>query len=437
MRRAKLPPFRLVLVGTRMGNGMLLSNQRSDQRRRVVITGMDALSCLGTTLDDISASLREGKSGIVISPERTEIGFRSPLTGGIAAVDATAHFGRKERKSMGETALYAAITAKKAIAASGCASALASDRAGIIFGNDSCADPIEEVLTTVRREKSTGSLGSDKVIKALNSTPTINLGPMIGTRGISLTVSGACASGAHAIGWAWMLIGSGMQDLIVTGGSQELCWQSMAAFDGLRVFSMRLDNPAAAVRPFDRDRDGLVPSGGAASLVLEEYEHAKARGAPILAEVLSYAFSSDGSHMTSGDGLGAARAMRSALDAAGVKPNEIDYINAHATGTEAGDAAEAEAIHAVFGSSGPPLSSTKSLTGHECWMAGASEALYSILMMRGSFVAPNLNWENQDPKLPKLNIAAKPIANIKLKTVLSNSFGFGGTNACLVLRAVE
>ncbi|MBA2482520.1 MAG: beta-ketoacyl-[acyl-carrier-protein] synthase family protein [Planctomycetes bacterium] len=406
-------------------------------RRRVVVTGMDALSCLGSSLEDISASLRAGKSGIGVSEERIQLGFRSPLTGCIAPVDAASHFARKERKSMGETALYAAITAKRAIARSGCASILTSDRAGVIYGNDSCADPIEEVLTTVRREKSTGSLGSDKVIKALNSTPTINLGPMIGTRGISLTLSGACASGAHAIGWAWMLIASGMQDTVVTGGSQELCWQSMAAFDGLRVFSMSIDQPSRAVRPFDRDRDGLVPSGGAASLVLEEYEQAKARGAPIIAEVLSYAFSSDGNHMTSGDGLGAARAMRGALDAAGVKPAEIDYVNAHATGTEMGDAAEAEAIHAVFGENGPPVSSTKSLTGHECWMAGASEALYSMLMMQGSFIAPNLNYENQDPKLPRINIAAKPVENAKLRTVLSNSFGFGGTNACLVLRAVD
>ncbi|MBA3708055.1 MAG: beta-ketoacyl-[acyl-carrier-protein] synthase family protein [Planctomycetes bacterium] len=409
----------------------------TSHRRRVVVTGMDALSCLGATLEDISASLRAGRSGIGISDERVQLGFRSPLTGRIAPIDPTAHFGRKERKSMGETALYAAITAKRAVARSGCAQALASDRAGVIYGNDSCADPIEEVLTTVRREKSTGSLGSDKVIKALNSTPTINLGPMLGTRGISLTVSGACASGAHAIGWAWMLIASGMQDVIVTGGSQELCWQSMAAFDGLRVFSMQIDQPSRAVRPFDRDRDGLVPSGGAASLVLEDYEHAKARGAPIIAEVLSYAFSSDGNHMTSGDGLGAARAMRGALDAAGVKPSEIDYVNAHATGTEMGDAAEAEAIHAVFGEQGPPVSSTKSLTGHECWMAGASEALYSMLMMQGSFVAPNLNYENQDPKLPRININAKPRENVRLRTVLSNSFGFGGTNACLVLRAVD
>src|SRR3954471_12164269 len=199
-------------------------------RRRVVVTGMDALSCLGSTLDGISASLRAGKPGIVISEERAQLGFRSPLTGSIGTVDASAHFARKERKSMGETALYAAITAKRAIAASGCAEALASDRAGVIYGNDSCADPIEEVLTTVRREKSTGSLGSDKVIKALNSTPTINLGPMLGTRGISMTVSGACASGAHAIGWGWMLIASGMHDMCVTGGAQEMCWQSMAAF---------------------------------------------------------------------------------------------------------------------------------------------------------------------------------------------------------------
>jgi 3-oxoacyl-[acyl-carrier-protein] synthase-1 len=237
---------------------------------------------LGDSLDEISQSLRVGRSGIVISKERQELGFRSALTGAIKPVDAAAHFPRKVRKSMGETALYAAITATKAVAMSGCAEHLKSDRAGLLIGNDSCADPIEEILATVRADKSTGSLGSDKVIKALNSTATIHLGPMFGTRGISLSVSGACASGAHAIGWGWMLISSGMHDICVTGGTQELCWQSMAAFDGLRVFSMRLDNPTGAVRPFDRDRDGLVPGGGAASLILEEYEHAKRRGANIL-----------------------------------------------------------------------------------------------------------------------------------------------------------
>src|SRR4051812_21846530 len=406
-----------------------------ENRRRVVITGMDALSCLGSTLDEIATSLRTGRSGIVASAERRELGFRSPLTGAIAPIDAASLFGRKERKSMGETALYAAVTAKRAVAMSGCAELLASDRAGVLYGNDSCADPIEEVLTTVRRDKSTGALGSDKVIKALNSTPTINLGPMLGTRGISMTVSGACASGAHAIGWAWWLIASGMQDIVVCGGSQELCWQSMAAFDGLRVFSMRIDTPHQAVRPFDRDRDGLVPSGGSACLVIESEEHAKARGATILAGVAGSASSADGDHMPPGAGRGAARCMREALARAGAKPSDIDYINAPAPATEAGDAAEAHAIHSVFGDRTPPVSSTKSLTGHECWMAGASEALYSILMMRGGFIAPNANWQHQDPKLPVMDIAATPREGVKLRTVLSNSFGFGGTNACLVLRA--
>jgi 3-oxoacyl-[acyl-carrier-protein] synthase I len=404
-------------------------------QRRVVVTGMDALSCLGSTLPEIESSLRTGRSGIGIAQDRIDLGFRSPLTGVIKPIDPTAHFARKERKSMGETALYAAITAKAAIAMSGCKELLPSDRAGLIFGNDSCADPIMEVLDTVRAEKGTGSLGSDKVIKALNSTPTINLGPMFGMRGISLTVSGACSSGAHAIGWGWLLIASGMQDIVVCGGSQELCWQSMAAFDGLRVFSMRIDTPHQAVRPFDRDRDGLVPSGGSACLVIESEEHARARGATILAEVAGYAFRADGDHMTTGDGRGAARCMREALDRAGAKPADIDYINAHATATEAGDAAEAHAIHSVFGDRTPPVSSTKSLTGHECWMAGASEALYSILMMRGGFIAPNANWQHQDPKLPPMDIAATPREGVKLRTVLSNSFGFGGTNACLVLRA--
>lgn len=402
-------------------------------RRRVVITGMDALSCLGSDLDEIATSLHDQRSGIVVDEERTRIGFRSPLTGKLRPFDADAHFARRDRKPMGETALYACICAKRAVERSGCRDLLDSERAGVLIGNDSSAEPLPAVLDIVRTERSTGTIGSSKVIHALNSTATINLGPLFKTKGISLSVSGACASGSHAIGLAWMLISLGLQDTILAGGSQELCWWSMAAFDSLRVFSLRTSDPAAASRPFDRDRDGLIPSGGAAVLVLEEYAQAKARGAPILAEIEGYAFSSDGWHMTAADGKGAERCIRSALATAHLLPGDIDYINAHATATPAGDAAEALAIHAVFGGNCPPVSSTKSLTGHECWMAGASEALYSILMMQRNFIAGNRNYENPDPAMAPINVAARTVDNVRLRHVLSNSFGFGGTNACLIL----
>ena len=409
----------------------------SDQRRRVVVTGMDAHSVLGSDLTAIAAALRSGTPGLHVSAERQELGFRSALCGNLPALDGTAFFDRKERKTMGQTALMAAVTAKRAIARSGCAALLDSPRAGVLYGNDSSAEPFQEVFDTVRHQHTTTSLGSNRVIQALNSTATINLGPLLKTKGISLSVSGACASGAHAIGLAWWLIASGMQDTIVCGGSQETCWESMAAFDALRVFSLGTADPAAAIRPFDRDRDGLAPSGGAASLILEEREQAIARGASILAEIIGYAFGSDGDHMTTGDGTGAARTIEAALACARVKPGEIDYINAHATATEAGDIAEGWALNRVFGEQSPPVSSTKSLTGHECWMAGASEALYTILMQQGGFIAPNRNYVNHDPRIPPFRVAAKPVEGVRLRTCLSNSFGFGGTNACLVLRLPE
>ena len=396
---------------------------------------MDAHSVLGSDLTTIAASLRTGTPGISINAERQALGYRSPLAGRLPALDAAAFFDRKTRKSMGETALFAAVTAQRAIAASGCGDLLANTRTGIIYGNDSSAEPLASVVDAVRNDHTTTTLGSSKVIQALTSTATINLGPLLRTKGISLTVSGACASGAHAIGMAWWMIGSGMQDRIICGGTQETCWESMAAFDALRVFSMRLDDPAGSVRPFSADRDGLVPSGGAASLVLEEREMALARGAPILAEVIGYAFGSDGDHMTTGNGDGAERCMRAALDAAELRPDQIDYINAHATATEAGDIAEGTAINRVFGEHSPPVSSTKSLTGHECWMAGASEVVYTTLMMQGGFIAPNRNYTTHDPRIPPFRVAAQPILNQRLTTCLSNSFGFGGTNACVVLRS--
>lgn len=402
--------------------------------RRVVITGMDAISVLGPDLSTITQSLRSGRSGIERNDEREALGFRSALSGRVAAYDAKAHFDRRARKSMGETAMHAALTAKRAIERSACADLLDSPRAGILFGNDSSAEVIPSILDTVHEEKSTGTIGSAAVIKALNSTATINLGPMLKTKGISLTVSGACASGSHAVGLSAMLISLGLQDLVIAGGAQETNWPSMAAFDALRTFSTRMDDPAAASRPFDRDRDGLVPSGGGACLVLESLESAQQRGAPILAEILAYTFSSDGYHLTAGDGLGAERCMREAIERAEIQASDIDYINAHATSTAAGDAAEARAIDAVFGPHIPSLSSTKSMTGHECWMAGASELVYSILMMQNDFIAPNINWHNQDPDLPSLPLVTQANHTAQVQTVLSNSFGFGGTNACIVLR---
>ncbi|RMG10237.1 MAG: beta-ketoacyl-[acyl-carrier-protein] synthase family protein [Planctomycetota bacterium] len=404
---------------------------------RVVVTGLGAISCLGTGLDEIAAALREGRSGVVYVPERKQRGFRSGLATRLPELDLKSELDRRARKWMPEPALYAALAARRAMESAGLAREdVARDDVGVLIGNDSSSGPLTELMDTLERYGESHYLGSTMVIKVMNSTVSMNLGPFLGARGINLSVSAACASGAHALGLAWNLIRSGAQRMIFAGGAQETNWLSMVSFDALGAFSLREDDPPRASRPFDRERDGLVPGGGAAVLVLESLESARARGAHIFGELAAYAFSSDGEHLTLPSGDGARRAMEAALDLAGIAPHQVDYINAHATSTPEGDRREAEAIAAVFGPDGPPVSSTKGHTGHECWMAGASEALYCLLMMRHGFVAPNLNFRGFDDDTPRINIQARA-ADAELRCVLSNSFGFGGTNACLVLRRYE
>jgi 3-oxoacyl-[acyl-carrier-protein] synthase-1 len=250
-----------------------------------------------------------------------------------------------------------------------------------------------------------------------------------------MTISAACASGSHSIGLGYFFIKQGLQDLVLCGGAQETNFYSMGSFDALSAFSIRIDDPSKASRPFDAGRDGLIPSGGAASLILEEYEHAKARGAKIYAEVIGYGFSSNGKHISQPSDDGCVIAMQRALTDAEVAASDIDYVNAHATSTPQGDMFEAIALNRLFGESRPPISSTKSMTGHECWMAGASEIIYSILMMRNSFIAPNINFENPDEYSAKLNIITKTTEK-NLNLVLSNSFGFGGTNSALIVKKI-
>jgi 3-oxoacyl-[acyl-carrier-protein] synthase-1 len=266
----------------------------------------------------------------------------------------------------------------------------------------------------------------------MNSTITMNLSVILKLRGINFTISGACASSSHAIGMAYIMIRQGLQDIIICGGGQEINAESMGSFDGLSAFSTREDAPEKASRPFDRDRDGLVPSGGAASVIVESYESAKRRGAPILAEIKGYGFSSNGDHISVPNVEGPVRSLERCLKDANMKASEIDYINAHATATPVGDENEAKAIDQVFGDSKPLVSSTKSMTGHEMWMGGASEVIYSMIMMQNSFVAPNINFENPDEFSAKLNIAAKTVEK-NINTFLSNSFGFGGTNSTLII----
>ena len=405
--------------------------------RRVVITGMGIWSCIGESCSEVEQSLRSGKSGIGIDPLRTEYGYRSPLTGIVRRPSLKGILDRKQREFLAEEGEYAYMATKEAVENAGLdADMLEKCGAGIIYGNDSTAEAVIRGHERILEKKDTTLVGAASIFRSMNSTVTMNLSTIFRLKGINMTVSAACASGSHAIGLAAMLIRSGLQKVVIAGGAQETNYLSMASFDGISAFSMRTDEPARASRPFDRYRDGLVPSGGAASLVLEDYGHAVERGAVILAEVLGYGFSSNGGMISSASAEGSEKAMRMALDEAGLSPDRIDYVNAHATSTVQGDMYEAIAIDRLFGRYRTPVSSTKGMTGHECWMAGASETVYSILMMRGGFIAPNLNFTEPDEYSAPLNIVADT-AKADIRCFLSNSFGFGGTNSALVVGRAE
>ncbi len=401
---------------------------------KIVITGMGIVSCLGLTLDQVSRSLREGISGITLDSSRKTLGFRSGLTGHIPSFDLSAYgVNRKQAKSMGESALYAYAAAFDALKNAGLEVKDLSENTGLIVGNDSCVKNSYEAVATVLQEKDTRAVGSGAIFKCMNSTVTMNLSTLFGIKGYNITLSGACASGAHALGHALHLLRMGLLDRVVAGGAQELNWEVYAAFDGLSAFSIREDTPDQASRPFDASRDGLVPSGGAAMVILERESLAKQRMAPqIYGELAGYGFSSDGTYLSMPSGEGGVRAMKMALKDAGVQAGAIDYLNAHATSTPEGDRMEAFMISEVLGNR-VPVSSTKSLTGHECWMAGASEAIYSLLMMRDGFIAGNKNFEKQEESARQIHVVGKSIP-AELKTMMCNSFGFGGTNAVLIFK---
>ena len=403
--------------------------------RRVVITGMGIWSCLGTDLETVKQSLYEGKSGIGLQSERLEYGYRSALTGIVEEPVITKKMlDRHTRAGMPEEARYAYMSSLQAFEQADISDEyLRENEIGCIFGNDSSAKPVIEASKIMDEKHDSAMLGYGLIFQSMNSTVNMNLSTIFHLRGVNFTISAACASGSHSIGLGYMLIKQGMQDVVLCGGAQETNFYSMASFDALGAFSVRMDEPTKASRPFDRDRDGIVPSGGAASLVLEDYEHAKARGANILAEVIGYGFSSNGGGISQPSDEGSVVAMTRALDMSGVKAEDIDYINAHATSTHQGDMYEAMALNLMFGGKHALISSTKSMTGHECWMAGASEAVYSILMMQNNFVAPNINFEHPDEYSEKMNLAITTVET-ELNLVLSNSFGFGGTNSALVLK---
>lgn len=401
---------------------------------RVVITGLGIYSCIGKNLDEVRDSLFKGKSGIILDPERKAFGYRSGLTGFVDRPVLKGLLDRRARIMLPEQGEYAYVATIEALKQAGIDQDWIDAReVGVIYGNDSSAKPVVEATDIIRAKKDTMLVGSGSVFQTMNSTVTMNLSTIFKLKGINFTVAAACASGSHAIGLGYHFIKTGLQECVICGGAQEINIFSMGNFDALSAFSIHESDPAKASRPFDRDRDGLIPSGGAATVILESLESAQKRGATILGEVIGYGFSSNGAHISNPTVDGPVRALRMALLDAGIDPKMVDYINAHATSTPAGDASEAQSIVEVFGDAKTPVSSTKSMTGHECWMAGASEIVYSMLMMRNSFMAPNINFENPDEFSAKLNIV-KTATEKDINVFLSNSFGFGGTNSSLVVR---
>lgn len=405
--------------------------------RRVVITGMGIWSCLGTDIETVKESLYYGKSGIGIQQERLEYGYRSGLTGIVESPVITKQMlDRHTRAGMSEEAQYAYMASRQAFEQAGIDNQyLLDNEVGCIFGNDSSAKPVIESSKIMDEKHDSAMLGYGLIFQSMNSTVNMNLSTIFHLRGVNFTISAACASGSHSIGLGYMLIKQGLQEMVLCGGAQETNYYSMASFDALGAFSVKMDEPTKASRPFDRDRDGLVPSGGAAALVLEDYDHSVRRGATILAEVIGYGFSSNGGGISEPSDDGSVTAMSRAMKDAEVQLDDIDYINAHATSTHQGDIYEAIALDRLFHGQRALISSTKSMTGHECWMAGASEVVYSIIMMKNNFVAPNINFENPDEYSEKINLTAKTV-DMEVNTVLSNSFGFGGTNSALVIKNI-
>ncbi|MCR5534440.1 MAG: beta-ketoacyl-[acyl-carrier-protein] synthase family protein [Bacteroidaceae bacterium] len=402
--------------------------------RRVVITGMGIWSCLGTSTDQVREALYQGKSGIILDKKRLEYGFRSALTGAVETPVLKGLLDRRQRANMSEEAEYAFMATRQAFEQAGIDEAfLHGNEVGCIFGNDSSAKAVIDGYRVMEEKHDTELVGAGSVFQSMNSTVNMNLCSVFNLRGINFSVSAACASSSHAIGLGCMMIRQGLQDVVLCGGAQETNMYGISSFDAIRTFSMRMDEPTKASRPFDHNRDGLVPSGGAAALVLEDYDHAMARGADILCEVCGYGFSSNGGAISDPSDNGSALAIRRAMADAGIKAANVDYINAHATSTPQGDMVEAMALNSLFAGEHALISSTKSMTGHECWMAGASEIVYSIIMMQNNFVAPNINFENPDEFSAKLNIASKT-TETEVRTVLSNSFGFGGTNSALIIK---
>lgn len=398
---------------------------------RIAITGMGIVSVIGNNIKEVLGSLQQGRSGIEFIPERKAMGFRSAL-GGRIKNPPPPNIPKRNLRQMGPGSMLAVHAAQQALEDARLEpQQLRSDRAGVVMGNIGNAHDIYRQCRMFHDK--TLKLGGTAMQKAMTDSVSANLSVLLGTRGYALTVSAACATGAVAIGLSAQLIRWGLQDLCIGGGTSEDGWEGVCHFDALQAFSMREDEPIKASRPFDKYRDGLVPSAGAGIVVLEELEHARRRGARIYAELLGYALNTDGYDMTIPSGEGSVRCIELALKDAGLAADRVDYINAHATSTPVGDVAEAQAIAKVFGKR-PYVSSTKSMTGHELGAAGSNEIIYCLLMMEHNFIAPNINIEVIDPQCEDINLVANQAREARIDVAASNSFGFGGVNTCIVLK---
>ena len=403
--------------------------------RRVVVTGMGIVSSIGKNVNEVTHSLRNGLSGIQFQPEYDELGFRSKVEGSID-IDFSEYIDRKNLRFMGDSAAYNYIAMQEAIKSADLRPEdYQNENTGLIMGSGgaSCANIVESA--DILRKRGVKKIGPYRVTRTMSNTNSACLSTAYKIRGVSYSISSACSTSAHCIGNAAELIQMGKQDMMFAGGGEEMHWSLSALFDAMGAMSSRYnDAPKNASRPYDKDRDGFVISGGGGTLVLEELEHAKSRGAPIYAELIGYGATSDGYDMVQPSGEGAARCMRQAMKNLDVP---IDYINAHGTSTKVGDIQELRAIKEVFKDNIPLISSTKSLAGHALGAAGVNEAIYSLLMLNNNFISASANINAQDEEEAQYPIVTKAIDNKALNCVLSNSFGFGGTNACLVFSKSE
>ena len=401
--------------------------------RRVVVTGMGMVSCLGNAANAVSHALRDGISGIRAVPEYAERGLRSQVAG-VPELDIEAAIDRKLRRFMGDAAAYAYVAMRDAIADAGLAlEHVRHPRSGLIAGSGGGSAHWQIETADLLRNRGVRKIGPYMVLRTMCSTVSATLATAFGILGLSYSIAAACATSAHCIGAGADLIRHGAQDIVFAGGGEELHWGMTAQFDAMGALSSAYnDTPARASRPYDAGRDGFVIAGGGGMFVLEEYEHAKARGARIHAELVGYGVTSDGADMVAPSGEGAVRCMRMALAGAA---SPIDYVNTHGTATPVGDIVELQALREVFGAAVPPLSSTKALTGHSLGAASVHEAIYSLLMMRDGFMAGSFNIDELDERARDYPVLRES-REAKLSTVMSNSFGFGGTNASLVFARV-